>query len=132
MERDALVNRIKEIMDAKGMKAYEVALKAGVRTNAIYSVLSPDKKKCPEVESLDVICKGMGISMSTLFEFASPDTTEVHVTEDEAAWLKMYRCSSEERIKALLAYYLVLAKGNNSSIENFDSIKDIIEACLKE
>ncbi len=131
MEREVLVNRIKEIMDAKGMKAYEVALKAGVRTNAIYSVLSNDKKKCPAVESLDVICKGLGISMSKLFEFASPDTTEVHVTEDEAAWLNIYRSSSEERIRALLAYYIVLAQGKNISIENFDSIKDIMEECLK-
>ena len=105
MDRHELLEEIKRLMNSKGLTPYAVAKNGGMVGSSIYTALADDdSKKCPEVETLEKICKGMGISLSRLFEFAAPDEEKAYLSEDEWKLIKFYRGLSKERADVLLTY----------------------------
>lgn len=105
MDRHELLEEIKRLMNSKGLTPYAVAKNGGMVGSSIYTALDDDdSKKCPEVETLEKICKGMGISLSRLFEFASLEEEKAYLSEDEWKLIKFYRGLSKERADVLLTY----------------------------
>ena len=118
MEREVLIKHIQDLMDDAGITAYEIGKRAGVPNTKVYSILSQDKKECPEIESLEIICEGLGITLSKLFEFASSENDAVYLTEGERDWLEIYRSVPLERIPALMAYTKEFLKLYNDLVKN--------------
>ena len=104
MERKDVIARIKELMDNEGLTAYAVGKRANIGETAVYAALSPDKIKCPELETIDSICNGLGITLSKFFEFASPEDSPTYLSELEAKWLDIIRRTPKDRIPALFVY----------------------------
>lgn len=106
MERHELLEEIKRLMNSKGLTPYAVAKNAHMKGSSIYTALddSNAKKNCPQIETLEQICDGMGITLSRLFEFASPESEVAHLSEDEWKLLKFYRSLSKERAEAFMLY----------------------------
>ena len=104
MERADLIKQINKFLEIQGITPYEVAKRAGVSDTSVYAILSPRKKKCPDINSLEILCKGLNITLSQLFEFASPKQGPTYLNEDEDEWMEMYRSTPKERVPALKAY----------------------------
>lgn len=106
MERQALLKEIKRLMYSKGLTPYAVAKNAHMRGSSIYTALddSDAKMNCPQIETLEQICDGMGITLSRLFEFASKDDKVAYLSEDGWKLINMYRRLSKDNANSFMIY----------------------------
>jgi transcriptional regulator with XRE-family HTH domain len=76
--RELVVDRIKELLDARGMTAREVALKAGVPANTLYDILS--KKSDPALGPMVRIAHAL--RLRSIEELIAPlGTTQLQLLE---------------------------------------------------
>lgn len=66
-----LPNRIKELMDDKGISAYKLAKISNVSSTYIREIIAGEKQ--PTVEVISRICNGFGITLVDFFSEESPE-----------------------------------------------------------
>ena len=66
---EAIVKRIQDICEQKGISVCEAALGGGKSPSAIYDLMK-GRTKCSKVETVKSFCEGAGITLS---EFFMPD-----------------------------------------------------------
>ncbi len=107
--------RIKEISKSRGMSLKELALKAGLSENAIYSW----KRKTPRSDSLRKVAKVLDVSIDSLEQSDIKQDKPKHINVDDiindAAMLtsREHALSDEDRIaiRTMLKAYLESAEG---------------------
>ena len=65
--RSAVVNRIEDIRESKGLTRSELGVKSGLTNSTLTSILN-GKSKNPGIVTLNQICVGLGISLRELFD----------------------------------------------------------------
>ena len=58
-------NRINELAEERGITPYELARRAGMAQSSLYNMF--ERGTMPKIETLERICKGLGIDMSDFF-----------------------------------------------------------------
>ena len=66
---DAIVKRIEEICNQKGIKICSASLGGGKSPSAIYDLIK-GRTKCSKVSTIKAFCQGAGITMSEFFDRA--------------------------------------------------------------
>ena len=64
---DAIVKRIYEICDEKGLNVCDASLKGGMSPSAIYDLIK-GRTKCSKVSTIKAFCQGAGITLSEFFD----------------------------------------------------------------
>ena len=64
---DAIIKRINEICQQKGLNICDASLKGGMSPSAIYDLIK-GRTKCSKVITLKRFCEGAGITLSEFFD----------------------------------------------------------------
>ena len=64
---DAIVKRIREICDEKGVNVCDACLKGGMSPSAIYDIIK-GRTKCSKVITVKRFCEGAGMTLSEFFD----------------------------------------------------------------
>jgi len=64
---DAIITRINEICDEKGLNICDACLKGGMSPSAIYD-LAKGRTKCSKVITVKRFCEGAGITLKDFFD----------------------------------------------------------------
>jgi len=70
MVKDAVVQRFLSICESRGIKANELAVRAGVTPSTVYSMLDPNRRKL-QISTIKILCDGLDMSLSEFF--SSPE-----------------------------------------------------------
>ena len=76
--KEAIVNRIHELCDNKGLNASNLASLCGIDPSTIYSILG-EKSKSPEVATIKKICDGLEITLGQFFSTPEFDALEQEI-----------------------------------------------------
>lgn len=101
-----ILERVKQIREAKGMSVYELADKCGIARNTIYRWYT--KSYTPTLETIKVICE-KGFNMS-LAEFFAVDCDLVPVTQDTKEFLDIWLTLNDQQKQALKQILLTFKK----------------------
>ncbi|MBP5331683.1 MAG: helix-turn-helix transcriptional regulator [Lachnospiraceae bacterium] len=113
--RDVL-DHIKFLMDIKGWTTYRLAEEADVQQSIIYNMFR--RKTLPRIDTLERICKGLGITLCDFFVFTTDENDCGPLTNEERRLVEISRCLKEERSMRLNA----LAEGMLEA-QNLDNKK---------
>ena len=64
---DAIIKRIEEICEEKGINVCEATLNGGKSPSAIYDLIK-GRTKCSKVSTIKAFCQGAGITLSEFFD----------------------------------------------------------------
>ena len=64
---EAIVKRINEICEEKGINVCDASLKGGLSPSAIYDLIK-GRTKCSKVSTIKAFCQGAGITLSEFFD----------------------------------------------------------------
>ena len=76
--KEALMRRINELCENKGLNPSSLAYLCGVDRSTIYSILGT-KSKSPEVASIKKICDGLEITLGQFFNTPEFDNLEQEI-----------------------------------------------------
>ena len=76
--KEAIVHRIHELFDNRGLNASSLSTISGVDSSTIYSILGT-KSKSPEVASIKKICDGLEITLGEFFSTPEFDNLEQEI-----------------------------------------------------
>ena len=76
--KEAIVNRIYELSDSKGLNASNLASLCGIDPSTIYSILG-EKSQSPEVATIKKICDGLEITLGQFFSTPEFDALEQEI-----------------------------------------------------
>lgn len=102
MKRIDIINRINHYLDERGWTPYYLASKSEMVESTLYGMLDSRPEGLPRLESICKVCNGLEISECEFFEFTG-DKHLVYVSDDELAWLNIYRDSPED-VAGMLAF----------------------------
>ncbi len=94
MTVEEIHGRLRQLMEQRGISAYRLAELSGVTQSSIYNMF--ERVTMPRLETLDMMCEGMGVSLSDFFMYRSKPATGGYFTEDEADLLEVSRALSDE------------------------------------
>ena len=116
LERKKVNERLKKLIEKKGITRKELEEKTGIKKTAIHNYLV--ENKLPGTEALYKIAKVLGVSINYLL---TGETTELN--EKEKKLLKDYRNSPKD-VQEIVDKTLALNKKNNSvQASNLETIK---------
>lgn len=116
LERKNVTERIKKLIEKKGITRKELEEKTGIKKTAIHNYLV--ENKLPGTEALYKIAQVLGVSIEYLL---TGETTELN--EKEKKLLEDYR-NSPKNIQEIVDKTLALNKKNNSvQASNLETIK---------
>lgn len=95
-------NRINALAAEQGLSPYELARRAGMAQSSLYNMF--ERGTMPKIETLDKICKGLGINMSDFFVAWSKPRAGGYISETDADLLEVNHNLTEGNQKHLLAY----------------------------
>jgi len=76
--KEAIIYRINELVDNRGLNASSLATLSGVDASTIYSILGT-KSKSPEVATIKKICDGLDITLGQFFSTPEFDALEQEI-----------------------------------------------------
>lgn len=76
--KEAVVVRFRELMDARGMSANELATLSGVTPSSVYSMLDPRRKELT-INLIKKLCDGLEISLGAFFSTPMFDELEQEI-----------------------------------------------------
>ena len=105
-------NRINELAEERGISPYELARRAGMAQSSLYNMF--ERGTMPKIETLDRICKGLGIDMSDFFVSWSKPRAGGYVSEADVDLLEVNHNLTEGNQKHLLAYAKGMMEAQNN------------------
>lgn len=63
---EAIIKRINEICNEKGVNVCDACLKGGKSPSAVYDLIK-GRTKCPKVTTIKSFCEGVGMTLSEFF-----------------------------------------------------------------
>ena len=66
---DAIIKRINEVCEEKGINACDASLKGGMSPSAIYDLMK-GRTKCSKVITVKRFCEGAGMTLAEFFDRA--------------------------------------------------------------
>lgn len=73
MDKEFIANRLAELLKHQNITANKLSTMCDVSQTAISQILRA--KKCPTVETLNMLCVALGVSMSEFFSDTAPEPT---------------------------------------------------------
>lgn len=64
--KEAVVTRFQQIMQERGMRANELAVRSGITPSSVYSMLDPRRKEI-SVNLVKKLCDGLDMSLGEFF-----------------------------------------------------------------
>lgn len=101
-EHDVL-NRIQFFLDFKHWSLYKLAKESGLAYSSLNNIFN--RKTCPTIVTLEKICKGLDISLSEFFDYASTPLHSKALTIEQQELLNAFD-SLSIKDKELLQTYL--------------------------
>ena len=95
-----VIERIEELKNARGWSDNKLAEKSGVSQSTLSSALKNPSRTSITVDTLEKICKGLGVTLSAFF---MTDEQKVTVSTQEKILLDDFRKLPEDKKKALIA-----------------------------
>lgn len=117
-------DRIEELRKEKGLSYKQLSELSGVSLDTLYRIVHPEnpEKDSPRINTLDPVCKALGIEVWELFYTGS---TSLVVLQSEIATLRLEK-------EGLIAENATLAEQNRHLNEELGKLKDkLIEVLLK-
>lgn len=93
---DAL-KKIKDLLKANGWSVYKLSMKSGVSQSTLANMFARNNQ--PTIPTLELICKGFGISMS---EFFYEETSDKNELTDCEIFLEKYNDLSDNQKRLIL------------------------------
>ena len=90
MTVNAIHKRINELIDEKGWSLYKLAEQSGLPQSSLYTMMK--RNTMPQLDTLDAICNGLGISLCDFFVPFSKTDRSGYVTEKSVAPTKKCCC----------------------------------------
>ena len=103
--------RINELAEERGLSSYELAKRAGMAQSSLYNMF--ERGTMPKIETLDRLCKGMGIDMSAFFVVWSKPRAGGYLTEKDVELVEVNHNLSERNQDHLLIYAQGLKTAQN-------------------
>jgi transcriptional regulator with XRE-family HTH domain len=103
--------RINELAEERGLSPYELAKRAGMAQSSLYNMF--ERRTMPKIETLDRLCKGMGIDMSDFFVAWSRPRAGGYLTEKDVELVDVNHKLSERNQEHLLVYAQGLKTAQN-------------------
>ncbi len=94
-----VLDHIKFLMNIKGWTTYKLAEEADVQQSIIYNMFR--RKTLPRIDTLEKICKGLGITLCDFFVFTTDENNCGPLTVEERRLIEIRRCLKEERSQRL-------------------------------
>ena len=94
-----VLDHIKFLMNIKGWTTYKLAEEADVQQSIIYNMFR--RKTLPRIDTLEKICKGLGITLCDFFVFTTDENNCGPLTVEERRLIEIRRCLMEERSQRL-------------------------------
>jgi len=101
--------RIRELMEERDhMTSYELSAKSGVASSTTYKIVNGES--IPQIDSLQRICDGLGITMKQLFsdkdEMETAGRSDVAKNATEKELLELARTLSPAEVRELIAFFM--------------------------
>lgn len=103
MVEDEVISRIKYFLEYRHWSLYRLAREADIPYGSLSNIFN--RKTIPSIPTLDRICKGFGINLSTFFEYDENPIKIESLSDAEQDLVNSYRVLSVND-KALLTAYL--------------------------
>lgn len=108
MIEDDVINRIKYFLEYKHWSLYKLAKEADIPYGSLSNIFN--RKTIPSIPTLDKICKGFGINLSTFFEYDKNPIRIEGLSDLEQDIINSYRILSVMDKELLTAYLDGLCK----------------------
>ena len=99
--------RLKELMDERGLNMHSLAKKSGLSWNTIKNFYA--RKTKPTVTTISMLCDGLGI---TLAQFFDVEGETVHLTAEQQHVINRWNAMSDEKRKVFSALLDMLSDEN--------------------
>ena len=76
--KNAVVQRLKNICQDRGIKANELANISGVTPSTVYSLLDPERKNA-SITTIKILCDGLDITLGEFFSSSEFDDLEQEI-----------------------------------------------------
>ena len=116
MSVEEIHSRLMELADERGLSKYELSKRAGMKESTVYNMIT--RGTMPKIDTLDRLCKAMGLSLSDFFAYASEPRRQGYLSEQEIELLEVRRRLSERNAEHLLVYATGLAEGQETRSGN--------------
>ena len=103
MSEEQVINRIKQLLDAKGWSPYRLSKEAGIPNSSINSIFQ--RNAYPTIPTLVKICGAFRITLSEFFNFEDTPLRQGDLTPGEQKVLTGYQYLPQQK-KSLLEAYL--------------------------
>ena len=94
-----IIERIKELRDARGWSTNQLALEAELTQSTLASLLNPKQNSLPSLETLMRLCNAFGITPAQFF--LEEEQSEL-VSAQEKLLLEQFRKLSDQKREAVL------------------------------
>ena len=98
-----VLGRIRAFLELNHWSIYKLAKKSGIPYSSLNNCFQ--RNTCPTISTLEKLCNGFNISLSSFFDFKTNPLRDESLSEDEQNLLALYRKLSI-RDKELLNAYL--------------------------
>ena len=102
MNEDQIINRIRQLLDAKDWTPYRLSKEAGIPNSSINSIFQ--RNAYPTIPTLIKICGAFRISLSEFFNFEAIPLRYGELTPDEQEMLSGFQDLTQHKKSLLLAY----------------------------
>ena len=93
MTVEEIHKRLRQLMKEKGFSSYRLAENSGLTQSSVYNMF--ERGTMPKIETLDMMCRGLDISLSDFFIYASRPGPGGYLSESDEKLLEVNRSLSE-------------------------------------
>ena len=107
MTVNAIHKRINELIDEKGWSLYKLAEQSSLPQSILYTMMK--RNTMPQLDTLDAICNGLGISLCDFFVPFSKTDRSGYVTEKDMGLLEILHTFPDALYDLVLVYAMGLS-----------------------
>lgn len=104
MTVDTVLQRIKYLLGKRGWSLYKLADVCNLPHTSLYTMMQ--RHTMPKLDTLDIICKGLGITLSDFFvDLSGSDKTEHgNISTQEKMLLEITQSLTDRQLELILTY----------------------------
>lgn len=102
MVEDEVISRIRYFLEYKHWSLYRLAKEADIPYGSLSNIFN--RNTVPSIPTLDKICKGFGISLSTFFEYDKNPIRIEELSDAEQDIINSYRVLSVKNKELFISY----------------------------
>ena len=115
MTIDSVHQRINELLDEKRMSIYKLADVCDLPHSSLYTMMS--RHTMAKLDTLDIICKGLGITLCDFFCALEENKPDESMSEKEALLFEAVNAMPDRMVELVITYALGLKDAYDKEME---------------